>query len=341
MAKKTGSAAALPIMQQEAEAGNAIEEAELQPENPDAPIEVPQEGANAGAKPAEAAPAETPKPKPENVVPVERLQEVIRERNDLRERWARMDEKAKIAAQIQQQAQATAETARIQAQRPDPDVDPAGARIFDLEQKLAQQDQKFQQFQNTFQGTTQQFNEHQARLQLQQFENMDVQRAMAAHPDYMNALAHLRNTRITLNQRLGYTPEQAAALWETEKNAYVAQAMQNGVSATEFAYEMAKTVGYQPPQANGAAPANGATNGAARIQQLQNGQKVQGLGGKIPAADTEGYGNIDGMTAAQFDDWMNARWNEGGKFKEELMIQELNANPALRAKVNAKFNALG
>jgi hypothetical protein len=338
MAKKAGSAAALPIMQQEAEAGNAIEETELQPENPDAPIEVPQEGANAGAKPDAAA--EAPKPKQaDNVVPVERLQEVIRERNELRERWARLDEKGKIAAQIQQQAAATAEAARIQAQRPDPDVDPAGARIFDLEQKLAQQDQKFQQFQNTFQGTTQQFNEHQARLQLQQFENIDVQRALAEHPDYMNALAHLRNTRIALNQKLGYTAEQAAALWETEKNAYVAQAMQNGVSATAFAYEMSKAVGYQPPQANGAAPANG--NGAARIQQLQNGQRMQGLGGKIPAADTDGMANIDGMTAAQFDDWMNARWNEGGKFKEELMIQELNANPALRAKVNAKFQSLG
>jgi len=339
MAKGKGNVAALPIMQQEADAGNTVDETELAPENPDAPAVDTTQAAPA-AEGAAAPTTEKPKPATEDrMVPIARLNEVINERNQLRESWARLDERRQLAQQLESQAQQTAEAARVAATRPDPDVDPQGARIWDLEQKLTQTMQAIPQLQQNFQQTAQTFQQQQAQLQMQQYENMDVQRAVAAHPDYMSALGHLKEVRVGLNMKLGYSREQAEQLWNVETRAYVAQAMQNGTSATEYAYEMAKLTGYQGSQINGngtaaAQPTNGAPNGAQRITQLQNGQKVQGLGGKIPATESDPNSNIKSMNAQQFAEWM-------GQYSDEEFLALLNTNAALRTAVNQKFVELG
>lgn len=339
MAKRS---AAVPIMQQEADAGNTVDETELAPENPEAPVVVEgaPEGGAAPAADAAAKPAVAKAP-----IPHERFEEVNgrmkkaeQEATELRDRWARMDERRKQAQEIEERARATADAAKLQAQRPDPDVDPQGARIFDLTQRVEQLTQQVPQLQQNFQQTTQQFQQDRALNELRSWTQNDINRVKTVHPDYDAAYNHLRQTRIDLNVKLGYSPEAAAQMWNLEELAYTQQARQNGVSIAEFGYAMAGAVGYQPPQAapngNGAAHANGAPNGAQRITQLQNGQKVQGLGGKVPSAESDSTSNIKMMNAGQFAEWLET-------MNEEQFIAKMNTDPKLREAVNAKYQELG
>jgi hypothetical protein len=333
MAKK-GSAAALPIMQQEAEAGNAIDETELAPENPDAPIEVPGGEAPATAKPTEATPA---KPKTESeTVPISRLNEVISERNKLREDWARLDERRKLADQITKQAEDTAAAARLQAQRPDPDVDPQGAALFDMRQEVAALKAQVPQLQQNYQQTTQQLAIDREQQQLNQWVNNDVARVTAAHPDYAAARDYLAQKRVGHYMAMGHDQNAAIQLFNLERAAYERQCATNGTSIAELAYKFAQDLGYQSPQANGNGhtQANGAPNGQARIAQLKNGQAMQGLGGKVPSGESDPNANIAAMNAAQLAEHL-------ATMTEEEWTAKMNADPKYRAAMNQKFAELG
>lgn len=341
MAKKAGSVKELPVMADEdVQSEEELQAADLADPNP---IQE-QPTADQQAKPTEGA----DKPH-EQAVPYDRFKEVNdrlkaaedrereRERQtaEWREKWARNDERIRTEQSLADNARRAAEAARQQAERPDPAIDPQGARIYDMAQELAQLKQQNGQFMQQFQGTQQQIQQNEFQNRVAQFENMDVQRAMAMHPDYMPALTYLRNKRIELNQALGYSPEQAAAFWEAEKNAYVVQAMQNGASATEFAYKMATALGYQTPAAaNGT---NGHANGSAapasnqRMTQLQNGQKVTGLGGKIPAPAQDNLANLRFATQTQLQEHLASFADE------EAWLARMNADPAYRDLMNELF----
>lgn len=342
MAKRS---AAVPIMQQEADAGNTVDETELAPENPEAPVVVEgaPEGGAAPAADAAAKPAVAKAP-----IPHERFEEVNgrmkkaeQEATELRDRWARMDERRKQAQEIEERARATADAAKLQAQRPDPDVDPQAARIWDLEQRLGQVTQVLPQLQQNFQQTTQQYAADREQQQLNQWEANDVARVTAMNPDYAAARDYLQQKRVGHYMSMGHDQASAQQLFNLERAAYVRQCATNGKSIAELAYSFAKELGYPGPQAqqaapngNGAAHANGAPNGAQRITQLQNGQKVQGLGGKVPSAESDSTSNIKMMNAGQFAEWLET-------MNEEQFIAKMNTDPKLREAVNQKYQELG
>lgn len=344
-----------PVMQDDPDALTPEEQAAAQAEAQGQPLDTPSEDQQqppSQEKPVETAPEgqeqQPPKDK-DGFVPRSRLNEVISERNELRQKFAetqqtlaRLDERGKTMRQLQADAEAAAQRQKQAAERPDPAIDPQGAEIFDLKQSLAELRTQVPQLQQQFQQTTQQTQEQMAIQRLANWEQADVARVSAIHPDYNAAYNHLRNTRIELNKALGYNEQQAAALWDLERAAYVKQAADNGVSIAEFAYTMAQKVGYQPPQANG----NGGTqprqvtpqvmpNGKDRIEQIHRAQQVQGLGGRQSSAESEEFNHVANMTAQQFDQFLE----KFGPNDEWTDIK--NTNPKLWSAIQAKFIALG
>lgn len=271
---------------------------------------------------------------------IAKLNQQLAEKEQL---WARLDERKKQMEELQAQAQRQAEAAREAAQRPDPDVDPQGARIWDLQQQLAQLAEAQKQRDAQFQQFGQQTQQQMAQRDLDIYLTTDYTRVRAQKPDLDNAIEHLHQVRVRLNQSLGYAPEQAEQLWNLERQAYVAQARQNGVSINEFAYEMAKTAGYAPAAAvngNGVQPAvqqpQVMPSGKERVAQLTQAQKMQGLGGKVAAAESDQYANIRSMPAAQFAVWLDQNLPDG-----EDLLALANDNPTLYKVIEKRMAELG
>jgi hypothetical protein len=144
-----------------------------------------------------------------------------------------------------------------------------------------------------------------------------------------------------LNKALGYSEEQAVALWDLEQAAYTRQAAQNRVSIADFAYQMAQATGYQP-QSNGSttpAVANGTVaanaNGRERIEQIQRAQRLQGLGSKVASAEGDPHANVKTMNAIQFDAYLE-KFGAG-----DAWMDIKNTDPVLWKVIENKFADLG
>lgn len=320
------------------------------PEQPTEPTPEPQPEGAAAPEPDKPA-----KPKPPKGSAQERIQELVaqrdleREKNaglaeeltKQREAWARLDSRRQTIEDLQKQAQQQAEAQRQAAQRPDPEVDPVGAKLWDIEKQNAELRQTVTQFQQNFQGTVQQQQQAQAMAMLDNWVNQDVMRFQSAHPDYAQARDYLMGVRMNHYRMMGYNDQGAAQMWDAERRAYEVQAAQNGRSIAEIAYNMAQSVGYKGSQpANGnAAPqpsANGGTvpNGKERVQQIQQAQRMQGLGGKEPAGESEDYAALNTMTAQQFSEYLD-------KIGDEGLLELPKTNPKLHQAILAKFEQLG
>ncbi len=297
---------------------------------------------------SQQAPAQEGKPKS---IAHQRIQALVEERNrvaqenaQLKENWARLDERRKTFQQLQDDATKQAEQARQAATRPDPDVDPAGARAWDAEQRAIAAENRAKAVEGQLQEFLPQYQQNVEVQRIRQWVQGDIARVKSSHPDYDAAYEHLRSKHIERNSWLGYNPQQCAALWDLEEAAYTRQAATNGVSIADFAYKMAALVGYQPAQAtqngNGAAnggvqPAPGAPNARARVQQIQQAQRMQGLGGKQAAAEGDQTSTVKSMNAAQFNQFLESF----GPGDEWMSLKK--TDPALWKTVEEKFQQLG
>ena len=245
------------------------------------------EPAEQTAEPAETAEGGKKGKKP-SVVPYDRFSEVVDERNrtrqeleqsrreaaESRERWARLEERQKLANDAQTRAQQAAEAAAKAAQRPDPDLDAAGARAWDAEQRAIAAEQRVGQletFVNTrsteLQGWTQQ---QQMAGYVQQIANT----GRARLPDWDARVDYARASRAEFWKSLGHSEENARKIVQQEEMAIVTTAAQTGADLVTSIANMTTQWGYKP--ANGNARVNG--NGNAKLDQIAAGQRVQGQG---------------------------------------------------------------
>jgi len=354
--------AVVPLIDDEGETLTPEEEAALAAEATSDATVIPPEQAESRAKPtpteepdAEAvAAAETAEPEKQQSSAQKRIQGLIARNKELEqqlgtvnEQRVRLEERRKMMQE--REAAEAAEVQRKQqearaAERPDPMIDPVGAQLWDVSQQNRELMARVSQMTEQFQQFGQQVNQQNGQLAVEQYLNTDYQRVRSVYPDIDNAIAYLRDARIEMNQNLGYSPEHAAALWEIERQAYVNQARQNGVSVNDFAYKMAQRVGYQiaVPNGNGngvtaprAVTAQTIPNGRERVGQLQRAQQMQGLGGKITSAEGDAHAHIKTMTAAQFDQFLES-FGEG-----DAWMETATTDPATWKAIQAKFADLG
>jgi hypothetical protein len=244
-------------------------------------------------KPETQAPATETQQQPakqENYIPLARFNEVNermkaaeRERNELAEKWARMDERAKQ----RREAQAAAEAAAKQAERPDPALDPVGAQLWDVTEKLNQQQAAFNQWQQQFQQTTTGLQQNQEQAQFSNWVVSQAQEYARQDPEYFQKATHVANQKVQLLTELGMPQEEAVKVVQAEAAFIARVAQQYGRNFAPIIAKYGTAWGYGPTGVNGngvaqtpngQAPAIQQQQPNARIQQLQRGQQAQGIG---------------------------------------------------------------
>jgi hypothetical protein len=286
-----------------AETAEIDENVELGQESPASPGEAtpvsPEEA------PAQEPPAEQPPPAEETRADkrirqlLAERQAAVQERDQLREQWARLDERTKQVKEAREAAERAQQQQQIDEKRA---IDPVGAELDATKQQLQellawkqQQEQNFQQLQQGIQVDRQQ----------QDFNNWVVAEAQSysrQQPDYADAARHAAEWRIQWWQELGLPPDQARQMVIHESNLLAQISRQSGKPFAPVIYKLAQSVGYRPAGNlngngnTGAAPAAAVTN-AAKLLQAQRGQAMQGLS-RVPSAGTESKTDYRNYTAA-------------------------------------------
>lgn len=272
-----------------------------------------------GGAPAEEAPA-APAPAPEPVVvtpppPEAKGPEVVPLAAMLQERGKfRSDLEAKDAALAEMRKEIEALKTQVKAPPPEPEApppdyleDPKG--YVDAQLVAARKELKALQDQMAEGRKILETNQQQAAQRDQQQAFIaNLQRTesefAAKTPDYMDALAHVRNIRAAQLKLFApqATEQQIAQQIGNEELAAAVGAAQSGRNAAELAYEYAKTIGYTPKQAAAAAAAVAAPAAPVRDTALAAAGSLGASGNSGPVTEDEndGLGGLDSALAARF-----------------------------------------
>lgn len=263
---------------------------------------------------AEPEKPKEPKPVETKTVPYDRFHELNeehkaakREAAELREKWARLEERQRLVQEAQQRLAQEQQRPKGPA-RPDETVDPIGAQLWDRDRRLEQLEQRNQQLEQQV-GQVSQFTQQQQQVgQFQTWLTMDENAYRVQKPDYDMATQHLRQRMQEFAQGIG-VPDQEINTVISQLAYWVADAARRtGKSPANEYYRLAQVWGYAGPQP---AP-NGNGNGQQQqtapakpsptetLRQVQKGQALQGLN-RGPAQSDDNV-NWTTMTA---QDWNN------------------------------------
>lgn len=286
------------------------------------------------AEPAETAEGGKKGKKP-TVVPYDRFSEVVEERNknraeleqvrkdaaESRERWARLEERQKLANDAQTRAQQAAAAAERAAQRPDPDVDPAGARAWDAEQRAIAAEQRVGQletFVNTrsteLQGWTQQ-------QQMQGYVQQIANTGRARLPDWDARVDYARASRAEFWKSLGHSEENAKRIIQQEEMAIVTTAAQTGADLVTSIANMTTQWGYKTITGK----LNG--NGSVKLDQIAAGQRVQGQG-RVQSAQAPAQQPWQQMSTEEFKAYIGDTLSEDDymeMLKDKNFVKRVNS----------------
>lgn len=258
--------------------------------------EQPEGGEQQAAEQPETAEGKSRGRKP-STIPYDRFQEVVEERNqtrlrleqierenaDSREKWARLQERQQMATEAQNRAAQAAAVAERAAQRPDPDVDAAGARAWDAEQRAIAAEQRVGQLENFVNTRSTELQGWTQQQQMEGYIRQAADRGRAQHADWDARVDFARAERTKMWMSVGHSEDAAKKIVANEETALVVSAAQTGADLVPVIASMTAQWGYKPPT-NGATRTNG-TNGSVKLEQIANGQRVQGLG-RTQSAET-------------------------------------------------------
>jgi hypothetical protein len=226
-----------------------------------------------------------------------------------RERIARLDERARMARELEeraaaQQRQQTQEIPSKLGAKPDASIDPIGADLWDVrrENELLRHEQA--QTRQAVGATDQQLQANRQQQEFANWVNNDAAQFRAQHADYDQAANHAYEFRVNYWKDLGLPEAQARQIVDQEAVATAMVARQSGKSPSAQFYELAKRVGYQAQGTETQAlqpevqpsPTQAARE---RLNQVRNGQKFQGLS-RVPAerAENVDWSNLDAQAIA-------------------------------------------
>jgi hypothetical protein len=324
---------------------------------------------------AEEPPAEQPTPEPEpeqlpqlpgqkpprgkkheETVPYERLEALnqrlqqaeqqLGEAQTYRERWARLEERQKQAAEAQQRAIDAEAQARYAALRPNPELDPVGARAWDAEQRAIRAEQGLAQMQQQLQYINQQGQVRDANYEMQNWLAFQVPQARMRFNDYDTRVDFARAARASWwasvfqlpdgRQVQLFTPEVAREITAREELVLLQRAKELGIPVADAVVRLSDTWGYpqwmaQQRNGNGARRAANPQlmpSGNDRLDQIQRGQAVQGLG-RVASGETNANLAWQTMPPAEFKTFV-------GNMSEDqylLMLQDPRFGKQFERKV--------
>ena len=138
--------------------------------------------------------------------------------------------------------------------------------------------------------------ENARRQQQEQFQGFvsniqaDEAKFMEKSPDYKEAVAYIQQRRLKELEVMGYPEDQAMRVLAQDAYAVTQRAIAIGESPAQFAYNMAKQLGYMPKQAS-------------NIENIAAGQAVAKsvAGGAQPVSEGSLPNNLAEMSDAEFD----------------------------------------
>ncbi|MBA0088417.1 MAG: hypothetical protein HRJ53_25810, partial [Acidobacteria bacterium Pan2503] len=143
--------------------------------------------------------------KHEEAVPFERFDQLnqrlaaaeqqLSQANEYRERWARLEERQKQAAEAQAAARAAVEAAERAKARPDPELDPSGARSWDAEQRAIRAEQQVAWMSQQLGQFAQGQQVQNANYDMQNWLAFQVPQARMRFPDYDTRVDFARAAR--------------------------------------------------------------------------------------------------------------------------------------------------
>jgi len=288
------------------------QEVEQQPQPAPEPEQPPQP--DEAAKPAEG------QAQPEADVPYWRFKDLNetnlrleRELAEHREFRTRLDERQRFINESTQRQQQEAEAARRAAERPDANLDPVGAELYDLRAARAQQDQALQHLQSQLNNLGQNYQSGQEQQQFSNWVTNEANTYAAAEADYFPSAKYAADKRIEFWKSIA--PNAPAGLAERmvegESILIARLAQQYGGKFAPAVHKLAREWGYsaQPvANGNGAAPRLQAVPSnpqQQRLQQVRNGQRMQGLGAVpqgAPAGGASAYRNFSAADIANMSE---------------------------------------
>ena len=295
-----------------------VERLETQPEPAEQPSPEQQ------PPPAESPPGQEPQPQEpphEENVSYGRFKELLdankRITDELaqhREFRTRLDERQRLLNEANDRAQQVANQQRQAQQRPDDTMDPIGAELWDLKQSRLQDRQTIDQLQNQLQQFGQNYQTGQEQAAFSGWVQNEANTYSQQDPSYFPAARYAADKRVAFWRSIAPNAPQGLAekMVEGESLLIARLAQQYGGRFAPTIVQLAREWGFspQPPQ-NGAvrqaAPHPQAQARQAQLRMVQNGQRMQGLGG-VPASGQEGvsayrnYSPVDiaNMTEREF-----------------------------------------
>ncbi|WP_311274799.1 hypothetical protein [Methylobacterium sp. WCS2018Hpa-22] len=229
----------------------------------------------------------------------ERRKAVERERDEARLQYARMEERLKVLTEGARPA-AAAQAAPEPETPPDPNED-----IFGYAKYLEKQIQDIRTGQTQMTEAQKAEREAQAqeaeRGQVLNSYRGDVQRVMAAQPEFAQAYEHLFQGRIAELKVYGMSEADAVKAVRDDEFGLVQAAIAAGQSPAERILQLAKVRGFAPkPAEAAAAPAESPAEKAARISRGQAASKSLSVAGGAAAGELT-LEMLANMSEAEFD----------------------------------------
>jgi hypothetical protein len=309
--------------QAEAAAEHAFGEDAGMTEEEQAALAAEEAGAETPAAEADASAAEGTQPpaktqQDSKFVPRERLNELIAERDELkqyRERFVRLEERANIAREAAQQAQAAEEAARRAKERPDPEVDPAGARAWDAQQEATAAKQQVSELKAELDQMRQQTGAGFQQSELQNWLSNQIGLARSRVPNYDAQVDSLRDKRAAFWGK--WFPEDAARkIVKSEEDLLVMRTRELNMPLETIVRSLAELWKNEPgsgalngANGNGTVRREPSAQTAQKLDQIQRGQAAQGLG-RIQSGDNGGRLQWQAMGHDEFQAFVAAMSDE-------------------------------
>ncbi|MGA4550579.1 hypothetical protein [Methylorubrum aminovorans] len=217
----------------------------------------------------------------------ERRKSVERELSELREKYARGDERLRLLSEAMTRAPqapaAAAQPAPEPEAVPDPNEDIFGY-VKHLEKQLAAVANGHKEMTEAQKQQAEQTRVAEEERTIVGAYQRDIERYAATEPAFVEAYQHLVQGRVAELKLYGLTDQQAIAQANADELAFVRSAVQRNLSPAEQAFALAKSRGFQPkapaPAAAAAAPAETPAERQARIAAGQAASKsLSGAGG--------------------------------------------------------------
>lgn len=228
-------------------------------------------------------------------------QERERQIAELNAQFARADERLLMIAEAQQQQQRQAvQQKEAPPPPPNPEEDPIGALKW-------MQDNYLQDRTMTMQERQEQARRQQEMEQRRQYEqnvtnaySQAFQEAMAVDPSIQEARQFALKHRFDSLVAMGMPPQAAEQQLRNDEFEFVAQAMQNRKNPAAAIYELARSRGWQPQQAqNNNVSGNEAAD---RLKAVQAGQASSASLSKAGTGATARSGKLDAKALAEMSD---------------------------------------